>query len=317
MDDFRVYSPEDIIAANLREAVGRYDRFCEQETAHLRELAIELAGENSLQDLLTLLPDYRPPTFENGKDVIAENADILKHSHKLLYARQRIVLCTELYRELSRRAPFPPTLLFSEFEEVSPSAYHRIVYQRSIYADAAYLRFSPLLTDARAAYAHSFHAACEDVYNGHYEFCILPIENAVEGQLISFSRLIAQYDLKIAASCDVVGTDSSRNTRFALLHRNMLPTLEAKDAECGFFRFSIPHDASTELSDVLMAASFCGLRLHSVNTLPPSDGEANASLQLSFYTDKGLLQPFLLYLAMEIPHYTPIGMYPHLPQKGN
>jgi len=48
MDDFRVYSPEDIIAANLREAVGRYDRFCEQETAHLRELAIELAGENGV-----------------------------------------------------------------------------------------------------------------------------------------------------------------------------------------------------------------------------------------------------------------------------
>ncbi len=316
MEDFRVYSPEEVIVSNLREAVGRYDDFCEQETAHLRELAMEIVEGNSLPDLLAALPDYRSPLYESGRNTLPQNRGLLEHAHRLLQARQSIVLCTELCRELSKTEPLTPDLLFSDTNEVTPTAYHRIVYQRSIYTDSAYLEFSTLFSDARAAYAHSFHAACEDVYNGHYEYCILPIENSVEGQLISFSRLIEQYDLKIAASCDIAGNDHSRVTRFALLRRNMLPTLTSNHTERSFFRFSVPLDRSAELSDLLLAARFCDLRLHSVNTLPYSEGDTDHALHLAFDTDGGSLSPFILFLAMEVPHYTPIGMYPHLKQRG-
>ncbi len=315
MRDFETYSPEGVIFENLGELTERLDILEEQEMAHLRELAIEVAQSDDLSDLLSSLHYYRISPSVAPTTNLLPNAELLLHSRRLLGARQCMFFCQALYEELRSRDSLLPSF-FPDADEVVQHAAARIVYQRSSYTDDAYLAFASLIPGARAAYAHSFPVACEDVYNGHCEYCILPLENAVEGELIGFAKLIAQYDLKIAACCDIVGADTARRTRFALLRRNILPLLHKSIEENRFFRFSIPSELSASMADILSAANFFGLSFLSANTLPIDKEETKTHFNLTFSIGDGSLYPFLLYLATVAPQYTPIGIYTHLKQKG-
>ena len=315
MRDFNTYSPETVIAENLRELTERADLLGEQEIAHLRELAIEIAQGDDLADMLSALPYSRVSLTEPSANTLTGNAEMLSRSRNILESRQCMILSQALYEELRDREPLLP-VLFPDLEEGAPHGAGRIVYQKSSYTDDAYLAFAPLVTGARAAYAHSFHAACEDVYNGHCEFCILPVENAVEGELIGFAKLIAQYDLKIAAVCDIAGADASRSTRFALLRRNMLPLFSPDTEKKGYFRCSLPGELAGIVANVLSAASFFGLSLISLNTLPIDKEGEKFCFNLTFAIFGGNLYSFLLYLATAAPQYTPIGIYSHIKQKG-
>lgn len=315
MRDFEIYSPEDVIFENLGELTERLDILEEQEIAHLRELAIEVAQSDDLSDLFSSLHDYHISPVIAPTTSLSTNADLLLRARKLLGARQCMFFCQALYEELRSRDALLASF-FPDADEVAPHATARIIYQRSSYTDDAYLSFASLIPEARAAYAHSFPAACEEVYNGHCEYCILPIENAVEGELIGFAKLIAQYDLKIAACCDVVGADTARRTRFALLRRNMLPLFWADADKTGFFRCSIPSELSASIADILSAANFFGLTFISTNTLPIDKEGAKACFNITFSIGNGSLYPFLLYLATVAPQYTPIGIYSHIKQKG-
>lgn len=315
MRNFETYSPEGVIAENLQELTERADLLGEQEIAHLRELAIEIAQGDDLADLLSSLPYYRIVPNAPSANILANNAKQLARSRKLLESRQSMLLCGALYQELCNREPLLPAL-FPDAEEVAPNAAGRIVYQRNSYTDNAYLAFATLVPDARAAYAHSFQTACEEVFNGHCEYCILPIENAFEGELIGFAKLIAQFDLKIAATCDIAGTDASRKTRFALLRRNILPLLSFDTEKSGFFRFSLPSQSSPLVDNVLSAANFFGLTFLSANTLPIDMEDAIACFHFTFDIHGGDLYPFLLYLATVVPQYIPIGIYSQIQQKG-
>lgn len=315
MRDFSTYSPEDVIAENLQELTERADMLTEQEIAHLRELATEITEGDDLADLLSSLPYYRLTAKVPTADALTSNADILTRSRKTLEARQCMILCRALYEKLQDREPLLP-VLFPDADEIAPHATGRIIYQRNSYTDDAYLAFAKLVPDARAAYAHSFHAACEEVLNGHCEYCILPIENAVEGELIGFAKLISQFELKIAATCDITGADAARKTRFALLRRNMLPLFSSKTDSSQFFKCSFPSTLSTSMADILSAANFFGILFLSANTLPIDKEDAIACFNLTFDIRGGDLHAFLLYLATVAPQYTPIGIYSHIKQKG-
>ena len=301
------YSPENVIAENLHELTARADILGEQEIAHLCELAKEIASGNDIADLLSSLPYNRILSISPASNSLTNNAELLSRSRTLLEARQCMILCLTLYEELRENENLLAAL-FPDAEEIAPNANGRIVYQRNRYTDDAYLSFANLVPGARAAYVHSFHAACEEVYNGHCEYCILPLENAVEGELVGFAKLISQYDLKIAACCDIMGTDASRQTRFALLRRNMLPFLAGDLKKNEFFRFSLPVLQSISVSDILSAAKFYGLQFISMNTLPQGE---SAYFNLTFAIRGGDIYPFLLYLATVAPQYTPIGIYSH------
>ena len=313
--DFAIYSPEAVIAENLQELTERTDLIGELEIAHLRELAIEIAQRDDLADLLSSLHDYRIVTVAPRENILTNNANLLLQSRKMLEARQCMLFCKALYEEVRNREPLLP-VLFPDAEEVASNAAGRIVYQRNSYTNDAYLAFATLVPHARSAYAHSFHAACEEVFNGHCEYCILPIENAVEGELIGFAKLIAQFDLKVAAVCDIAGADASRRTRFALLRRNILPLFSPDTEKNGFFRFSLPLESSSLVADILSAANFLGLTFLSANTLPIDKEGDTACFNLTFDIRGGDLYPFLLYLATVAPQYTPIGIYSQIQQKG-
>ena len=315
MSDFHVYSPEDAIVSNLGETSRRLDIILEQELSHLEELAEEIANVGDVSVIIQTLPDRRPPSFPLEETVLPESRPLLSLSKAAQQTVRSVLLCRALHRKLAKRKHNLGKLFWEETEELPTESKSRISYQKSGYADSAFLQLTGKLPNARAVYAPSFGAACEEVYNGQSEYCILPIENSSEGQLLSFYRLIERYELKIALSCDIRSGESGRSTRFALLGRNLLPFFEDTKQEC-IFEFSLPLGASPEPADLLLSAQLCGLSLRRISTLPAEETGLPCSVFYSFLASSSEMDPFLLYLAMEAPQATHLGLYPHITKKG-
>lgn len=306
MEEFQAFTPEDIIQSNLDELSLRFISLVEQERAHLRELASEIASTFSDgATFFAALPEHRFPNMESG-NVPKEYIPMMR----TLDATRRARLCSELCHLL----PSPETLwmefFFPSTEEPNSFAHHRISYQKNRYTEEAYHIFAKLLREPRAAYVNSFPAVCEDVYNGLSEFCILPLENTAEGRLSGFTRLIVQFDMKIVAACDVP-TGEGKSTRFALLRKNRisfdLPKAHSMYFEAVFEEFDFP-----SAEELLFTASSFGLSLCKSDITTSADSHKKSTLHAVFGTDHGDLSSFLLYLAMELPDFTPLGYYPNL-----
>lgn len=307
MKDFQSYSPENAIEENLRETALRMNMIAEQELAHLREFAAEITSDSSEHpDWIASLPDNSPPQFASASSPLNQNVEAVSQMGQLRNLWQRLRLCKEIRKNLEEKNLLSYAFFFPEIEEAPPKELCRVAYQRNSYADSAYWQFSKILQDPRVSYAHSFIAACEDVYNGICEYCILPVESSAEGQLNSFSRLIERFDLKIAATCEVSGTDASKVTRFALLSRDLSVMLQK--GKQTFFEFAAPVGGSPSTAALLSVAELCGLELYRVDSLPASAPHRFSSHCL-FLADQGDLYTYLIYLAMEAPHYDPIGIY--------
>ena len=310
MEEFQAYSPEEIILSNLEELLLRSLENSEQELAHLRELAAEIASCFADDTaFLASLPDHRLPAPEKRRDLPDHLAPFAEPLCRGISTRRRILLCMELRKMIPAPQNLWQDFFFPSGEELSSFSFNRISYQKNSYTELAYQRFSKLLGEARASYAHSFPSVCEDVYNGLSEYCILPIENSAEGRLSSFIRLISQYDLKIAATCDVkIGED--KVTRFALLRRS-ITKLRVSAELPQYYEFSCQLSEDPRAEDLLMAASLCGLTAESADI--KMEKTSDSALHCVLRLEKGDLPAFLLYLAMEVPTANPIGLYPNLP----
>lgn len=314
MAEFQTYSPEDVIAKNLAEAAIRQDRLAEQELAHLREWAESIVNDGGQSpDFIASLSEHRMPRTVPATDTLSANTAKLTALHRLQNVWKNVFLCTEIGERLRQKRELLPESFFTENEELPEQARDRIAYQRNSYADSAYLLFAKHLSAPRAVYSHNFQTVCEEVYNQSCEYCILPLENSADGPLNSFFRLIERFELKIAATCDIPTTDKSRTTRFALLRRNLSPLYAISSKHDRFFEFGLPSDADVKPADVLYAAECCGLRLcRHASGMRQTDQAALRSDNFSVGADRGDLCTFLLFLAMEAPNYTPLGLYPHL-----
>ncbi len=309
IEDFQTYSPEEIILSNLDELFQRALHQNEQELAHLRELAVEIAsGFSDNHSFMASLPDHRLPFTEELPQISDHITSVSPSLCAQTLTRWKILLCMEL----RKRIPSPETFwqdVFPAGEGLSEFSLNRISYQKNSYTEKAFQCFSGLLSEAKAAYAHSFPSVCEDVYNGISEYCILPIENSTEGRLVSFTRLISQFDLKIAATCDVQSGED-KTTRFALLRRGF-SKWHSSDVHPMYCEISGTLSDSTQPEDLFSAARLCGLTLESadVKILKPS---GTHSLHAAFLIGGGDLSAFLLYLTMECPTINTLGRYPNL-----
>ena len=312
MEQFHAYSPEDIILSNLRETSERHASVFEQELAHLAELAEELIEEQADEaDILSAVPDFHLPQHTPNEQLhLPANQKTLNRLEAIHSVQRRVLLCDEMRKLLARDSERTlPDSLFDP-EKEAPQHPQCIIYQKSSFSDSAFLQFAALYDAPRAMYAHSFQVACENVFNGICEFCILPLENNSEGRLIGFTKLIDQYSLKIAATCDVIGNDGHRTTRFALLCKEIQAPLQKKDL---FLEIAFPGDRKSNVTDLLLAAQLCDLSLTRMDSVPSFEADAEHMLYHAVFSiDDATLQTFLLYLTMEIPQYSIVGIYHHI-----
>ncbi len=198
-------------------------------------------------------------------------------------------------------------------EELHLSQTPRIAYFKNAYADAAFRVFSSVLSEPTVSYAGDFSAACEEVYYGRADMCILPVDSSRDAKLVGFYRLIDKYELHIVLACDIPSADGSVTTRFALLQKALeLPSQKRLEKADGcYFEFTLIPGPLAALADVLCAAERCGLGFFKIDALPLSYSDSEFSYDVILKTG-GELEAFALYLSLAVPQCEPLGIYPKL-----
>ena len=313
--------------SNLDLLLLRENRISEEIIAVLSELTDALIhdaeGDPDTVDSILLSLQSTPDTDEDDpvttrilSSVSPVNRELIRRisTHSGLYAR------LILYRMLEERMPSrriapdwqrPPSPL-------PGMARDRVAYMPGSFADKAYLRLTALLNAPRANATTSFVDACEEVHGGLCEYCILPLENTHSGRLTTFTRLILRYHLQIVAICDLEnGATAGQSTRFALLRKaeeGRFPVLfPASPPLCLELVHSSP---SPSLTDLLIAAEFCGLTPVRMDTLPRfddleafGDEAPDVAFACVWNADGGDLSTFRRFLALENPEAILTGLY--------
>lgn len=268
-----------IVLSNLARLAGRQVRLGEAVLSQLWELAgaIRQDAGGDPDTMRSILLSLQDEGEDRGKRLLSDTLPeyrpyLSKTELGGLYER------LTLYAFLDEQEP-TGMLTLQPLRKVAPAVRGRIAYMTGSLADKAFLQFADRLPDARATDARSFVDACEEVFNGLCQFCILPLESAEEGRLSAFSRLIIRYGLQIVSVCDVIqqGTAGRRSTRFALLcagegdiRFHIVPQLPAPRY------LELVHTARTlpSVADVLTVAGFCGMSLLRADTLSEADAVA-------------------------------------------
>lgn len=269
-----------MVLANLSGLQVQAERLGEQVLAQLWELAgavlQDAAGDSETLTgiLLALQTDAESPGKGRHSEGFPEYRELMTRMTVHGGVTARLVL----YHFLDVLAP-AGRMTFQPLRKVSPSVRGRVSYMTGSLADKAFLQFSERLPGCRAADVRSFVDACEEVYNGLCQFCILPLESAEEGRLSAFFRLIVRYGLQTVAVCDVMqkGVGGLRRTRFALLCAgDGEPTFRycPQDASPRYIELIHTSCIMPSITEVLTVADFCGMRLIRADTLSAADEAA-------------------------------------------
>ena len=299
--------------SNLDELERELEPLLERRLAHIAELADSIVSDGEDEDIIKsiiLSVRYDP---EMTSDRISEiNARDIKALCCGLSLAERLILlrqiCSRLY---SSKNPYFKNY-FSAYSVSASLAPGKIAYLKNSYNDAAYLAFSHHLHSPTSYYAQSVTEVCEAVLDGTCEYCILPLQTASDGKLLSFYRLILKYGLKINLVYDMPGRTNKDHTVYALLSRSVLTDnvtrLKTKDKR---FDFMVSSFDGVSIAEIMMAAQLCSLELCSVDTMPLqiADGQIKEYFCLSYRTGSADINTFLSHLSIDCPDFIPIGMY--------
>ena len=193
-------------------------------------------------------------------------------------------------------------------EGIPAGAHGKVSIVRNRYNEEAYSVFSEMISNSKVAYAVSFTEACEDVFDGRCEFCILPVESSQSGRLFGFYSMLDRYELKICALCELDGATPTESTKYALVGRSM-PDRIPKKLDWRF-ECAIISGVGRLLGDISSNCEALEARLIKIDSLSV---EYNERLQKYYFTfevsERGVAGLDLL-LSEEYATYVPLGLYP-------
>lgn len=177
----------------------------------------------------------------------------------------------------------------------------RIAYFPTALSERAWRAISSELPMSVATPFDSFAAACEEVYSGRFDFCILPRSGSDEGILLPFFRLAERYELRSVLAVDVRSVDDSV-TRLYLCGSRLIRTRSADRLDLCL------HVAFDRLWSVLDGIHQLGAVCENLTALPESLFGEDACL-LSLRIGRMDPEAILLYLSLCIPAYSVGGIY--------
>ena len=228
-----------------------------------------------------------------------------------------ILLCSALCRNMRENGS---PLEFFDFFPQNPESVSgaRIAYLRNPYSDTAFRIFSGVIKNPSVSSPRDFAGVCEEVYYGRCRYCILPVETSDEGALSGFRRLIEKYELCPVLSCSVSTANGTQTTRFSLFAKNIERISNDKNVKKTnvneVFAFRLDAPSVDTLNKTVKALKTYGLRILTMNSFPVAWDEGRYSFEFSAECN-GELDAMLLYLTLEIPEYTPIGLYLKVPTR--
>lgn len=235
----------------------------------------------------------------------------------------RIMLCSELCSSMNTHAleSLTPEGLLGAI--ISPAHGISVAYLQNSYSDEAFSAFSEYLCGADSKddipdriLCDDLASVCEAVENGSAAYCILPIENISDGRLSGVRRLLFRYDLRIAQTV----TLREKGMIFALLRKNLGRIAAAKEGPI-FYEFSIGDSQKTRLGEILHAAEFLDLFVHKIDSVLLSHSSSGCVYDILLSCRDNIsaahrLSCFILYLILEAPDFSPIGIYRNTERSG-
>ena len=277
-----------ILTENLREFSKKQSLASAQK--ELTALEISRLCSESLSSLDDILE-----TFENLSEEFSPKDEIIFLSE----------LCN------SELMPKIKELLFiGSTEPTSAGAHSKISYFKSRYNDMAFEHFSRSVANAKPDYASSFTESCENVFDGRCEYCIIPLMNSTDGRLMSFYSLLDRYELKICATVNIDGEDSSSTVKHALLSR----ACEEKKGRIPknqkyIFEFSIIDENTDFFASLFEAANYLDAKLTCIDSIPMEYAPHTQKFFFSFCLPYYNALALRLFISLKHPAYMPIGFY--------
>ena len=293
---------QDIIFENLRQNGVQLINTLKKRRLYIGDLAklivsgeentpVNLISENTV-DKYNLLGD------ETGINTKVDEADLFyKGVIQLLDAQNIASLCRNIASRLDQSSLFVPKI-----NEAS-----RVCYFRNRFSDLAYLAFSKYLPEATVDYTYDYESACEGVYNGKYDYCIIPLSGFADGLMTRFIGLLEKYELRIVLSCDIPIREDEHMT-FCLLSGSEVYFEGAKHmALTVLCRDSYP------LWKFLCIAELLGAKCTECTSLPVRIYSEKSYFTL-FDLEKCDKAAFWVYLQLSLPAYILDGVYKEIHQ---
>ncbi len=199
-------------------------------------------------------------------------------------------------------------------EEDTPVGAAQIAYMQNTFSDRAFRIFDRVFERVGASYFPGFREVCEEVYYGRAEYAILPVSSSADGPLLSFHKLQAKYDLKIALEADVETHDDTI-MRFALLRKG-LGTLPGSIPDlCGAWRYmdiSAVMTNGIRTGDFLSSCEALGASVLNITAAPTAPTEyygENPALMLQFDITGANLEALYIFLEASHVRYDVSGIY--------
>ena len=229
-----------------------------------------------------------------------------------LSSHDKLILCRELLSRKRSLSELKRLTAIGDHEETPAGSHGKIAYTKNNFNDVAFEQLSSSINSPRAIYTASINGACEAVADGSCEFCILPIENSVDGKLFNFYSFLDRFELKVCAVCDIE-SDGDSNVRYALVGRSSLePSGRFVKSTRYILEFFILGFGGETLDGIFEAARECGVELLSIDARPvPYDAQSKKFI-MSFSVSSGDAMLFCSFLSLFYDSYSPIGLYPHL-----
>ena len=186
----------------------------------------------------------------------------------------------------------------------------QVAYTRNSRTDSAFELLREGNKRVREHFVPSMADACECVWDGSCEFCLVPIENSIDGKLYSFYAMLDRYDLRI---CDTVSVEDGQGTSeliFAVAGRRTLGENRMPSGRPLLLEFSAISEDADFISNTVGAARELGGRVLSIGTQPSPDADDGNKYYFTVEFDGVSPVPMAVYLTLEHVRYSLIGWYP-------
>ena len=193
-------------------------------------------------------------------------------------------------------------------EDIPAGSHGKVALVRNKYNEEAFELFSKVITNPKPIYSPSFSDACEDVFDGRCEFCVLPVENSQSGRLFGFYSMFDRYELRICAVCELDAAGTSESTRYALVGK-LVPDRIPKSLRWRF-ECSVISETGAVLGEISRVCHVFGAELSKVDSLPVEYDEKLKKYFFTFEIPENTISGFDLYLSEKYARYSPIGLYP-------
>lgn len=274
-------SNSDIIVSNLNRLKEREATIKELRALEIAELPCVIDSTAGLRDIIRLYRQHMP--LRNDDFTIPD----------------RLEFCNRIV-DLSK-INLKNILIKNEGHHII----NAVAYVKNQYSLEALVRLCNRITVTGEHIFSSFGELCDDIASGNADACIIPIENTSDGKLANFYSIIDRFELKIHSTCEIENSDGNQVTRYALLQRHIV----IPESDSCFIEVSFVSARTNTIKDIIDVSALLNLSIYRINSMPLRYDKSSFEISSVLYGDIDSIMKFILFIKLNIPQHTILGLY--------